>query len=100
MYILHPVFLVVIVVAFFVTMGIPRARPGILEALKVGGAFVAFAVVMNAVFQWNEPNPINLLLMNEKAGTFECVLLSIGYANLLRGIVGATSLMFKRHGRN
>jgi hypothetical protein len=88
MQVLHPFFLVVIVVAAFVTLGIPRSKEESVGSLTTGAVVAGFAIAMNAVFQWDQPSPVNLLLMNEHAGTFEVVLISIAYAWILRGFVG------------
>ena len=88
MHTLHPFFLVVIVVAAFVSLGIPVSKKDNMRALTTGLVFAAFAIVMNAVFQWEHPSPVNLLLLNEHAGTFEVVLLSIACASILRSFVG------------
>lgn len=88
MHALHPIFLVVIVVAAFVSLGVPASKKESITALVTGFAFGVFAFVMNAVFQWEHPSPMNLVLMNEHAGTFEVVLLSIAYACILRSFAG------------
>lgn len=88
MHALHPFFLVMIVVAAFVSLGIPVSKKESMGTLATGFVFAAFAVVMNAVFQWEQPSPVNLLLMNEHAGTFEVILLSMACASILRSFVG------------
>lgn len=88
MHALHPIFLGVIVVAAFVSLGVPVSKSESIAALTAGFAFGVFAVAMNAVFQWEHPSPVNLILMNEHAGTFEVVLLSIAYACILRSFAG------------
>jgi hypothetical protein len=93
---LHPLILGVVVVAAFVSLGVPRTMQDAAFAAKGGLAWTAIAAAMNAAFQWHDPSPLNLLLMNEKAGTFECILLSIGYAFILRAVVGSLSSLFRR----
>lgn len=93
---LHPAFAAIIVVAALVSLGVPRTRLEILESVKVGMIWAVASIVMNAVFQWSDPSPVNLLLMNERAGTFECLLMSISYAFLLRGGVGSVWCIIQR----
>ena len=88
MHVLHPFFLVVIVVAAFVTLGVPNSKKECLGSLIAGISVAGFAIAMNAIFQWDQMSPLNLLLMNEHAGTFEVVLLSIAYSLILRSLAG------------
>lgn len=86
---LHPAILGLIVVIAFVSLGIPAARQDITFSAKIGVSWIVIACVMNAIFQWRDPSPLNILVLSERAGTFECVLISIGYAFLLRALVGS-----------
>ena len=85
---IHPFIMAVIVVGAFASLGVPSTMATSIDSFKVGGAMTALAMGMNAVFQWRDPSPLNLILMNDKSGTFETVLLSIGVAFFLRAIVG------------
>jgi ABC-type Co2+ transport system permease subunit len=85
---LYPAITVVVVLGVLLASGIPKGESALRDTFG-GAVLVAFAFVLQALFQPSATSPWHVLTMSDRAGAVEIVLAAIGYAAFIRGLFGA-----------
>jgi hypothetical protein len=92
----NAVFFVLAFVACVIVGSVPKSKSDVTASIKGGLATVVLSMLMNAVFQWDDSSPLNLLFLEPSAGVVETILFAIGLALVFTGIYGAARLAMGR----